>query len=253
MSSAVPTVPFGGLVTRPLIRHLARPLLAFLGVVLAGVVGFITLADVGVVDATFWLLDPTSIELHFAAHEGPETLTKAFAVVVLAGLVVSGLWIGETFISAAFGGQLSREFTHMQIERAVDDLDDHVIVCGYGTFGKTIVSALDDEDRDVVVVEIDETQFEAAIDDDVLAIQGDARNEGVLAEAGLERAGSVVGAVDDANVNIQTVLAAGQLAPTVRLVVRVGDETDATLARRAGADEVVIPEVLSGKQVGTSV
>jgi len=63
----------------------------------------------------------------------------------------------------------------------------------------------------------------------------------------------VVGAVDDADVNIQTVLAAGQLAPSVRLVVRAGEQTDATLARRAGADEVIIPEVQSGEQVGTTV
>jgi Trk K+ transport system NAD-binding subunit len=39
------------------------------------------------------------------------------------------------------------------------------------------------------------------------------------------------------------------LAPEVTLVVRVGDEMYESLARRAGADEVVIPEVVSGEQV----
>jgi voltage-gated potassium channel len=167
--------------------------------------------------------------------------------------VLSGIWIGETFLSAAFGGQLSRELRHMQIERTIDGVEDHVIVCGYGTFGKTVVAALEDRGRDVVVIEIGDEQSERALADDRLVIQGDARDEGTLRDAGLARARSVVGAVDDANVNIQTVLAAGQLAPAVNLVVRVGDETDATLARRAGADEVVIPEVLSGEQVGTEV
>lgn len=249
----MPTVPLGGLLARPLIRHLARPLLAFVGVALAGVAGFVALGDVGVVDATFWLLDPTSIELHFETHEGPATLTKAYAIVALVGLVLSGIWIGETFLSAAFGGQLSRELTHMGIERTIDGIDDHVIVCGYGTFGKTVVAALEDRGRDVVVIEIGEEQSERALEDDRLVVRGDARDEATLRDAGLERARSVVGAVDDANVNIQTVLAAGQLAPGVNLVVRVGDETDATLARRAGADDVVIPEVLSGEQVGTEV
>lgn len=249
----MPTVPLGGLFARPLIRHLARPILTFLAVVVAGVVGFVVLGDVGVVDAAFWLLDPTSIELHFATHEGPATLTKAYALVVLVALVLAGVWIGETFLTAAFGGQLARELTIMNIERTIRDVEDHVIVCGYGTFGKTVVDALEAQDRDVVVVEIGDQQYERAIEDGVLAVRGDARDEGTLRDAGLDRARSVVGAVDDANVNIQTVLAAGQLAPSVRLVVRVGDETDATLARRAGADEVVIPEVLSGEQVGTDL
>lgn len=246
-------MPLGGLFTRPLIRHLARPILAFAAVVVAGVVGFVALAGIGVVDATFWLLDPTSIELHFVAHEGPETLTKAYAVAVLFGLIVTGLWIGETFVTAAVGGQLSEELQYMQIERAIEAVEDHVIVCGYGTFGKTVTAALEDADRNVVVVEVGDAQFEQAIEDDVLVVQGDARNEGTLSDAGLDRANAVVGAVDDANVNIQTVLAASQLAPSVRLVVRVGDESDATLARRAGADEVIIPEVVSGQQVGTTL
>ena len=65
----------------------------------------------------------------------------------------------------------------------------------------------------------------------------------------LERASTLVAAVDDSNTNIQTAIIVSQLAPTVRIVVRVGDEMYEQLARRAGADEVIIPEVASGEQV----
>lgn len=234
---------------RALLRRMVRPVAAFAGVVVAGVIGFGTLAGVGVVDALFWLLDPTSIELYFEHHDGPARLVKGYAIVVLSGLVVAGLWIGETLLSAAFGGQIKDELRHMQMQQMIDDLDDHVLVCGYGTFGKTVAAGLAERDRDVVVVEQQDEQFERAIDDGHLVIEGDARNEEILASAGVERADTVVGAIDDTNTNVQIGIAAGELAPDADLVVRAGDRMDEALARRAGADEVVVPEVVSGEQV----
>nr|WP_305882817.1 NAD(P)-binding protein [Halobellus rarus] len=236
-----------------MLRRLLRPVAAFGVVVAVGVAGFSSLGGVGVVDALFWLLDPTSIELHFQAHDGAETLTKGYAVVVLSGLVVTGLWIGETVFSAAFGGQIQTEFKAMQIERTIDELQGHVIICGYGTFGKTVARRLRDGERDVVVIETQDSEFQRALDDDLLAVQGDARREQVLRDAGVKRATTVVGAIDDSNANIQIAMGASQIAPTVRLVVRVGDEMYEALARRAGADEVIIPEVASAEQVTSTL
>lgn len=61
-------------------------------------------------------------------------------------------------------------------------------------------------------------------------VQGDARRETTLREAGIERAGTVVTAIDGSNANIQVVILASQIAPTVHLVVRVGDEMYEPLA-----------------------
>ena len=69
----------------------------------------------------------------------------------------------------------------------------------------------------------------------------------MLTDAGVERARAVVGAIDDANAAVRIVIAAGQLASSVEIVLRVGDEMDETLARRAGADELVIREAVSGE------
>jgi hypothetical protein len=234
---------------RSLLRRLARPVFAFVGLVAAGVVGFVTLGGVGVVNALFWLLDPTSIELHFQTHDGPATLVKGYAIVVLTGLVVAGLWTGETVLSAAFGGQIQEELTRMQIAQRIEDLEDHVVVCGYGTFGQTVAAQIGDTDTPVVVLEREADQYEQALDDGHLALEADASREETLTDAGVKRADTVIGAIDDTNANIQIAVLASQLAPTVRLIVRAGDRQDETVARRVGADEVIIPEVVSGKQV----
>ena len=55
--------------------------------------------------------------------------------------------------------------------------------------------------------------------------------------------------MDSSNTNVEIAITASQLAPDVFVVVRVGDQMYEQLARRAGADAVIIPEVVSGQQV----
>jgi len=233
---------------RPILQRAARPLLALVTVTVLSVVGYVSLAGIGLVEALFWLVDPTSVEIHFQNHGGPERLTKAFTVVTRVGLILSSLWIGETVLSAAFGGQITEELKRMQTERTVEDLSGHVIICGYGIFGRTVAAKLSEAGHDLVAIEYDQAEFER-IPEDILAVQGDARREDVLERVNVSEARAIVGAIDDSNVNIQIAITASQLSPELEVVVRVGDEQYESLARRAGADEVVIPEVLTGETV----
>lgn len=202
------------------------------------------LGDVGFIEAVFWLIDLTSIELH-----GGSDVVKAYAVIVRVGLVVSSLWVAETILTAAFGGQITEEIRTMQTEQEIQQVWNHVVVCGYGMFGKTVAQGLSEKKDEVVVIEMDESEHRAALDDGYLGVHGDARREEVLRKAGVERAKAIVIAVDDSSVNIEIALVVSELAPNVWTVVRVGDEMFTPLAKRAGADEVVIPEVLSGRDI----
>ncbi|MFB6303735.1 MAG: TrkA family potassium uptake protein [Haloferacaceae archaeon] len=238
--------PFGQV--RDRIRAAAIPLATFAVLLVAGVVGFVVLTGVSVVGAAFWLLDPTSIELYFEHHSGPERATKAFAVVLFGALILTGIWVGESALDAAFDGRLGRELKRMQTQRTIDALSGHVVVCGHGMFGRTVAQRLRERDRDVVVVEAD-PQERDRMADDALVVAGDARREETLREAGVDRAAAVVAAIDDSNANIQIGVSVSQIAPESRLVVRVGDEMYESTARRVGADTVVIPEVVSGSRV----
>jgi len=242
----VPASPVGQL--RERVGAVTLPLAAFGATVVVGIGGFVTLTGISILDAAFWLLDPTSIELYFERHEGPERATKGFAVVLFATLVLAGIWVGESAIDAALDGRLRRELTHMQTQRRIDDLAGHVVICGHGMFGRTVAQRLREQDRDVVVVENDPDERDRMADG-TLVVSGDARREETLREAGVERAAAVVAAIDDSNANIQIGVSTSQLAPEARLIVRVGDEMYESTARRVGADMVVIPEVVSGSDV----
>jgi len=237
----------------PLVRRAIRPIIAFLLVVGGGIAGFVSLAGVGPIEAAFWLIDPASISVHYQARAGDGRRVKAFATVVFGTLVVAGVWIGETVLTTAFGGQMREGIEHMQTKRAIDELDDHVIICGYGLFGRTVAKQIGERERPVVAIERDGDTFGRIDTESVFAVEGDARDETVLREAAIRDADAVVAAIDDSNANIQIAITASGIAPDVRLVVRVGDEDYTSVARRAGADEVVIPEVLSGEDVSDSL
>lgn len=238
-----------GLVDRPILRRTLAPVLGFLAVVVAGIYGLSTLGGVGLVEAAFWIVDLTSIDRHFEQADGPERATKAYAVLITVGIVLSGLWIGETVVTAAFGGQIRSEVKRATMERQLADTEDHVIVCGYGMFGRTIANRLAENDREVVIVEIDDEIARRVREDGHLFVEGDARRKQVLNDAGIDRASKLVAAIDDSNVNIQIAIVSGTTVNAPELLVRVGDEMYESVAREAGADEVIIPEVVSGQRV----
>ena len=233
---------------RPILKRALPPITLFLSVCIVGIAGFVYLEGVSLVVAAFWLLDPTSMELY-----GVGDRVRAFSLVVTVSLILSTLWIGESVLGAVFGGQVQAELKRMQTKRHIDEMTDHMIVCGYGSFGRTIANTLSNAGRDVVVVERDEHRIEAVREDDIPSVQGDARMEGPLQEAGIERAEALVGAIDDSNANIEIAILASQLAPDVRVIVRVGNQRYSKLARRAGADNVIIPEIRSGQDVSQSI
>lgn len=231
-------------IKNPVFQQIGFPIAAFACCIVAGIGGFVYLGNVGVLDATFWLLDPTSIELHGAGDD-----VKAYALVVFAGLILSGIWIGETVVTAAFGGRIREELQTMQQEQQLESLEEHYVVCGYGMLGRTVASELRDASEDVVVIEVTDANYEKVVDDGFLAIKGDARRDQVLTGASIDQCRAVIAAVDDSNTNIQIAIVTTQLAPHAEVIVRVGEELYEPLARRAGADAVIIPEVVSGKSI----
>jgi len=230
------------------LKRAILPITVFLLVCVIGIAGFVYFEGVSLVVAAFWLLDPTSMELYGVGDD-----VRAFSLLVVISLILSTLWIGESVLGAVFGGQVQEELKRMQTKRHIDEMADHMIVCGYGSFGRTIANTLSNAGRNVVVIEQDEHRIEAVREDDIPAIRGDARMEGPLEEAGVEQAEALVGAIDDSNANIEIAILSSQLAPDVRVIVRVGNQRYSKLARRAGADNVIIPEIRSGQDVSQSI
>ena len=75
----------------------------------------------------------------------------------------------------------------------------------------------------------------------------------MLRDAGIDRAATLVAAIDDSNANVRIALLATQLAPDLTVVVRIGDETCESVARHAGADDVHFRRRRRGTRLGAVV
>ena len=137
------------------------------------------------------------------------------------------------------------------MQRRIDSLEDHVIVCGWGRVGRAIAPALRGLDGcDVVVVDRNPARV-AAVGD--LVVEGDATDDGVLRMAGVERARALVAALDSDSDNVYVTLSARALRSDLFIVARARVEAAEALLLQAGADRVVNPQAIGGARMAALV
>ncbi len=133
--------------------------------------------------------------------------------------------------------------------RSLDALSNHVIVCGYGRVGRTAVTDLQVNGTPVSVVDIDPRHEEALVDAGIPHLISEPEHESVLRRLGIERARGLICAVDSDAVNVYITLTARALCPNITIVARASDPDSIEVLQRAGADSVVSPYIVSGKQM----
>ena len=154
----------------------------------------------------------------------------------------------EALIETSLGTQQER-----RMERQVARLRKHYIICGYGRVGRQAARELHSERRPVVIVDNDVATIEDARSDGYAALLGDATEDGVLRQAGVERAaGLLVTTASDA-ANVFITLTARAFNNQLQIVARASAESSESKLRKAGANKVIAPEVVGGQRMAALV
>ena len=142
-----------------------------------------------------------------------------------------------------------------QLKRWRSRVRDHVVVCGYGTKGRSAIRVLLGEgtaaDR-IVVVDADRTALEEARAAGFAVVAGSSTRSEVLREAQVARARAVVIATDADDSAVLTTLTARELSPKATISVAVRESENAHLLRQSGANSVVVSSETSGRLLGLS-
>lgn len=130
----------------------------------------------------------------------------------------------------------------------IRQLEGHYVVCGGGRVGSYVIDELRANDRRFVVIEIDREAFDRHLEKDpsLLIIEGDASEDEVLENAGVNAAAGVFAITGDDSKNLVISLSAKQLNPRVRVIARIHDQRNAAKTLRAGADDIVSPDFTGG-------
>jgi voltage-gated potassium channel len=223
-----------------LLRKVLLPLVCLGLVFLVAIVGFVYLEGISAVKAVYWVLEHAAI-----THHGVSPITEAFAIFVFVALILTYLWIGQSVISFFFGGRIREVLKRMSIDRRIERLKDHFILCGYGKLSQLLVERLRKGDLPFVVIEKNIQTFTKLIRSDVLCVHGDFRLPSILHAAGIERAKALCAVIDDDDKNTHVTMLARKLNKKLKIFTRLGDPLYEELAKKAGADEIIVPERLS--------
>ncbi|WP_292244510.1 potassium channel protein [Mesonia sp.] len=140
-----------------------------------------------------------------------------------------------------------------KVKSKIDALKDHVIVCGYGRNGAQAVSKLQAYRQNFVIIDKDEKVLEELYDTDYLYIKGNATEDEILKEAGIERASTLMCTLPGDADNVFIVLSAKQLNDRLKIISRATKESTLYKLKLAGADNVIMPDKIGGDHMASLV
>lgn len=146
--------------------------------------------------------------------------------------------------------------TNLRLTRWRRTVKDHVIICGYGTKGRSAVSALLETGFDkqrLIIVEKHPAAVRQATADGLVAVDGSATASSVLNQAQVRTAKAVIIATDSDEAAVLVTLTVRQLtAGKVRIIAAAREAENAPLLRQSGAHHVVVSSATAGRLLGVS-
>jgi voltage-gated potassium channel len=229
-------------------RRLGGALALLLAVLVVGTVGYLILGF-GILDALYQTVT-TVATVGYREVQPLTTAGKIFTMVLILLGVGAALYAFSVLIETLVEGRLQDVLGRRRMERNIQAMRDHVIVCGWGRVGRSIASEVTAAGRELLVIDQDAARLADCPHPSIL---GDATDDDVLARAGLDRAAAVVAAVDQDAENSFITLSARATRPDVFIVSRARSIESEAKLRRAGADRVVNPQHIGGARMAAFV
>jgi voltage-gated potassium channel len=224
--------------------------IAFLGAIVSGLLllataGLAVSEGVGLWYAFRWALDTAATVGGFPQpHTTSGQIIDVGLVLVGVGTLFYALaMVAEFFVAGHLGDLLGAR----RMQKMLDSLTDHHIICGFGRVGRQVARDLYAARASYVVIDSNAESRHVAAGS--CFIEGDATDDAVLIQAGIERARSIIACADsDAN-NVFITLTARELRADIPIVARAAIEDTEKKLKRAGADRVISPYKSSGTEM----
>lgn len=217
-------------------------------IIVIGAIGYVLLENIDFLDALYMTIITIST-VGFGEVKKLSSAGKIFTIsLIIAGVGVLFYTLGaaaELILEGVLEGKLEERRKRRRISR----LRNHIIVCGYGRVGREIAKELKKRREKCVVIENNEERVSLCEKEGFICLLGDASSEEVLLEAGIERARGLATAVDTDADNVFVVLAAKEINKDLFIVARANSEEGEERLKRAGANQVISPNIIGGKRL----
>jgi voltage-gated potassium channel len=224
---------------------------AFLSILVIGTIGFQAILEEGWVASFYRAVVTTTLTGLDTQPTGAGA--QLFTIALLLAGVAIFLYLAGAIVDLIAHGAISEAYAERKLRRAIEDLQQHAIICGFGRVGRRVAAEFQATDTPFVVLDHNPDALEAAREIGALVIEGDGTNDDDLRQAGIERASALLASADSDESNLFITLSARAMRPDLTIVARASVDTTATKLVQAGADRVVQPYTSAGLNMANVV
>jgi voltage-gated potassium channel len=225
-------------------RRLVVSLAALTAVLVLGTLGYVLLG-IDPLDAAYQTVT-TVTTIGFREVVEFDNAKKIYTMVLALVGVGTVLYTLTLTLELVLEGQLGNLWGRRRMQRDIDALEGHAVVCGWGRVGRAAADQFTRAGEKVVVVDKDEERLATCPYPHVL---GDATDDEVLRAAGIRTARTLVASLDNDAGSVYVVLSARTLNPDLFVIARSRTDDAEPKFVRAGADRVVNPQRIGGNRI----
>ncbi|MGE0083992.1 MAG: TrkA family potassium uptake protein [Desulfococcaceae bacterium] len=230
------------------LKRLRISFIVLLGILAFGTLGYRYIEQMSFFDALYMTMITISTvgfsEIHPLSAYG-----RIITMIIITMSVTIGAYSITVVARVLIEGELRKGFERRKVEKQIQDLKNHFIICGFGRIGRIICRELCQDGIQFVIIEQDAAAIPSIEKEKYLYLQMDAASDEALIKAGIMKARGLVTAVRaDAN-NVFITLTAKGLRPDIFVMSRTSDVKNEDKLKRAGATRVVSPYYIGGRRM----
>ena len=217
-----------------------------------GIMGFRFMSHYTWIDA-FYMTVITITTVGFGEVQPLDDFSKIFTIfLILTSVVIVGYAL-SVITEYILSRNNIEELKQKKMQKKIDNLKNHIIICGYGRNGKQAAIKLLAYQKPFVVIERDKDLISKLQSDLVPFVLGNANEDEVLLSAGIERADCLISALPSDADNLFVVLSARQINKSMNIISRASQETSYKKLKLAGANNVILPDMIGGDHMASLV
>lgn len=221
-------------------------------IIAIGITGYMLLSNYNFIDALYMTVI-TVTTVGFGELQPFSSEEKIFTIfLILTSITIFGYAV-SAFSEYLVSGKLFEHLKHRRVEKQIEHLKGHTIVCGYGRNGKQAILKLKNYNKEFVVIENDKDIIGELDAENILNVQGDATTDEVLLSAGIKKTDNLITALPSDADNLFVVLSARQLNADCKIISRASKQSSYNKLKIAGADNVIMPDKLGGNHMASLV
>jgi len=233
-----------------------HPLFIWFAVIVAinlfGIIGFMLVEKLSFFDALYMtIITITTIgygEVKPLSHNG-RVFNILFIITSFTTITIALAWLTRYIAS----GQMFIYLKNRKLMKMLEQLNNHIIVCGFGRNGQQAAKTLKSHKLPFVAIDFREKNIDDFLKHDpgLIYIKGDATDDALLIQAGIERAAGLICALPTDADNVFVVLSARALNPKIQIISRSAQASSIAKLKKAGADNVIMPDRIAGTHMAT--